>query len=130
MQFLFVVELIEQLKKLDTKTLKQIEFMDDDLIEQLRAVEVKDGKIVGMAELAKKRPEIGMMVSLDHSIYFHNARDFRADEWMCTESQTPWAGEGRGFVMQRIFSKDGKLIASCTQEVGPNSDLCAHCHHR
>jgi hypothetical protein len=26
--------------------------------------------------------EVGMMVSLDHSIYFHNPRAFRADEWM------------------------------------------------
>jgi hypothetical protein len=26
-----------------------------------------------------------MMVSLDHSIYFHNPRAFRADEWMLSE---------------------------------------------
>ncbi|TVY60838.1 Acyl-coenzyme A thioesterase, partial [Lachnellula suecica] len=31
---------------------------------------------------SKGRPEIGMMVSLDHSIYFHEPRRFRADEWM------------------------------------------------
>jgi acyl-CoA thioesterase 8 len=35
------------------------------------------------------RPEIGMMVSLDHTIYFHNPRDFRADEWMLEEMSTP-----------------------------------------
>jgi len=59
---------------------------------------------------------IGMMVSLDHSIFFHNPRGFRADEWLLTEMFTPWAGDGRGLVMQRIWSGDGTLIATCTQE--------------
>jgi acyl-CoA thioesterase II len=61
--------------------------------------------------------EIGMMVSLDHSIYFHNPWAFRADEWMLTEMESPWAGEGRGLAIQKIWSKDGLLIATCTQEV-------------
>jgi acyl-CoA thioesterase 8 len=30
---------------------------------------------------------------------------------------TPWAGDGRGLVFQKMFSRDGKLIASCVQEV-------------
>ncbi|EHY57624.1 acyl-CoA thioesterase [Exophiala dermatitidis] len=59
---------------------------------------------------------IGMMVSLDHSIYFHNPRAFRADEWMLQEMESPWAGDGRGLVFQRIWSKDGTLIATCVQE--------------
>lgn len=57
------------------------------------------------------------MVSLDHSIYFHNPLAFRADEWMLTEMESPWAGEGRGLAIQKIWSKDGVLIATCTQEV-------------
>lgn len=61
--------------------------------------------------------EVGMMVSLDHSIYFHNPRAFRADEWMLTEMESPWAGEGRGLAIQKIWSKDGLLIATCMQEV-------------
>lgn len=61
--------------------------------------------------------EIGMMVSLDHTIYFHEPRKFRADEWMFTEMWTPWSGDGRGLVMQHIYSKDGTLIATCVQEV-------------
>lgn len=60
--------------------------------------------------------QIGMMVSLDHTIFFHNPRAFRADEWMLQEMETPWAGDGRGVVLQRIWSKDGTLIATCTQE--------------
>lgn len=65
----------------------------------------------------EERPQIGMMVSLDHTIYFHNPRDFRADEWMFTEMESPWAGDGRGLVLQKMWSKEGKLIASCVQEV-------------
>ncbi|KAF9883174.1 hypothetical protein FE257_003894 [Aspergillus nanangensis] len=60
--------------------------------------------------------QVGMMVSLDHSIYFHNPWDFRSDEWMLTEMESPWAGEGRGLVVQKIWAKDGTLIATCTQE--------------
>ncbi|KAI9675683.1 MAG: hypothetical protein M1817_001050 [Caeruleum heppii] len=62
------------------------------------------------------RAEIGMMVSLDHTIFFHSPRDFRADEWIFSEMDSPWAGDGRGLVLQRIFSKDGALIATCVQE--------------
>ncbi|KAJ5167397.1 uncharacterized protein N7482_006178 [Penicillium canariense] len=65
---------------------------------------------------AKDRKEVGMMVSLDHSIYFHNPRAFRADEWMLIEMESPWAGEGRGLAIQKIWSQDGTLIATCTQE--------------
>ncbi len=65
----------------------------------------------------KGRPEIGMMVSLDHSIYFHEPRNFKADEWMFTEMSSPWSGDGRGVVQQHMFTADGKLIATCFQEV-------------
>jgi acyl-CoA thioesterase 8 len=60
--------------------------------------------------------QIGMMVSLDHLIFFHNPRAFRADEWMLTEMDSPWAGDGRGLVSQRVWTKDGILIATCVQE--------------
>ncbi|KAI9056111.1 hypothetical protein LZ554_001039 [Drepanopeziza brunnea f. sp. 'monogermtubi'] len=61
-------------------------------------------------------PEIGMMVSLDHSIYFHEPRGFRADEWMFSEMTSPWSGDGRGVVQQHMFSADGTLVATCFQE--------------
>jgi hypothetical protein len=66
-----------------------------------------------------KRPrrEVGMMVSLDHTIYFHDPRGFRADEWIFTENESTWAGDGRGLVFQKMWSRDGRLIASCVQEV-------------
>jgi acyl-CoA thioesterase 8 len=69
------------------------------------------------------RPEIGMMVSLDHTIYFHEPRRFRADEWMFTEMSSPWSGDGRGVVQQHMFSADGTLVATCFQEVSTVASL-------
>jgi acyl-CoA thioesterase II len=67
-------------------------------------------------ELNQSR-RVGMMVSLDHTIFFHNQRLLRADEWLLTEVNTHWAGAGRGLLYQKIWTKDGTLVASCTQEV-------------
>lgn len=60
---------------------------------------------------------IGMMVSLDHTIYFHRPREIRADDWLCSEMETPWAGAERGVVTQRIWNRHGRLVATCVQEV-------------
>lgn len=68
-------------------------------------------------EKHQEKRQIGMMVSLDHTIYFHRPRDVVADEWMFSEMESPWAGEGRGLVLQRIWDKEGRLLASCVQEV-------------
>lgn len=61
--------------------------------------------------------KIGMMVSLDHTIFFHDPFKVKADEWMLTELESHWAGNGRGLAYQKIWTKDGTLIASCVQEV-------------
>ena len=61
--------------------------------------------------------ELAMMVSLSHTIYFHHVENFRADEWIFAEMATPWAGEGRGLVTQKMLTQDGKLVATCVQEV-------------
>ena len=63
------------------------------------------------------RASVGMMVSLDHSIYFHRPREALVDEWLLSENESPWSGEGRGLVTQRIWGKDGRLLATCVQEV-------------
>ena len=53
--------------------------------------------------------------SLDHAMWFHY-HDFRADEWMLYQTSSPWAGQARGFAQGRIFTREGKLIASTAQE--------------
>ena len=68
--------------------------------------------------------KIGMMVSLDHVIYFHRPRDIKADEWMFSEMESPWSGEGRGLVFQRIWNREGKLVATCVQEVSDAAPFC------
>ncbi|KAH6647012.1 acyl-CoA thioesterase [Truncatella angustata] len=80
-------------------------------------IKLNDFEGSGTVESMKGQPEIGMMVSLDHVIYFHNPKKVRADEWMFSEMESPWSGDGRGVVTQRIFSKDGTLLATCHQEV-------------
>jgi acyl-CoA thioesterase 8 len=68
------------------------------------------------AEMTKRDTYMRMMVSLDHTIYFHEPRKFRADEWMFSEMYSPWSGDGRGLVTQSMFSMDGTLVATCVQE--------------
>jgi acyl-coenzyme A thioesterase 1/2/4 len=62
-------------------------------------------------------PTVGMMISLDHAIYFHRPREIRADDWLCAEMESPWAGGERGLVVQRIWNRHGMLVATCVQEV-------------
>ena len=52
--------------------------------------------------------------SLDHAMWFHEA--FRADEWMLYAMDSPWAGHGRGINRGRLFTRDGRLVASTAQE--------------
>ncbi|KAJ4153459.1 hypothetical protein LMH87_009944 [Akanthomyces muscarius] len=59
---------------------------------------------------------IEMMVSLDHTIFFHNQDAVRANDWMVMEMETPWAGQDRGLVLERIWTADGVLVATCIQE--------------
>ncbi|KAL7272454.1 acyl-CoA thioesterase [Rhizina undulata] len=63
-----------------------------------------------------RRGQVGMMVSLDHTVYFHKGDEIKTDEWMLMETESPWAGEERGLVTQRIWNLEGKLVATCFQE--------------
>jgi acyl-CoA thioesterase II len=52
--------------------------------------------------------------SLDHALWFHD--DVRVDEWLLFSTDAPWSGRGRGFNRGMIFTRDGRLVASATQE--------------
>ncbi|QNE17421.1 acyl-CoA thioesterase II [Kribbella qitaiheensis] len=52
--------------------------------------------------------------SLDHALWFH--RPFRADEWLLYDQASPSASGARGFATGRLFSQDGRLVASVAQE--------------
>ncbi|EMP54959.1 acyl-CoA thioesterase II [Marinobacter santoriniensis NKSG1] len=54
------------------------------------------------------------VASLDHAIWFH--RDFRMDEWLLYDKDSPSASGGRGFNRGNFYNRDGVLVASTTQE--------------
>lgn len=95
------------------------EFAEEEASE-IRA-STRDGTLTAnkLSSIIKRRDsrQIGMMVSLDHTIYFHDPLAFRSDDWLLCQMESPWAGEGRGLVMQKIWSRDGVHVATCVQEV-------------
>jgi len=54
------------------------------------------------------------MASIDHAMWFH--RPFRADSWLLYVQDSPSASGARGFNRGLVFTEDGKLVASVTQE--------------
>jgi acyl-CoA thioesterase-2 len=52
--------------------------------------------------------------SIDHAMWFH--RPLRADEWLLYDQVSPSASGGRGFATGRLFTEDGRLVASAAQE--------------
>ncbi|KNC48735.1 palmitoyl-CoA hydrolase [Thecamonas trahens ATCC 50062] len=59
-------------------------------------------------------PQLAMIASLDHAMWFHNP--FRADEWMLYEMESDFAGSGRGVTAGRIYDSAGELKISVVQE--------------
>jgi acyl-CoA thioesterase-2 len=55
-----------------------------------------------------------MMASIDHAMWFH--RSLRVDDWLLYSTDSPSASGVRGFARGNIFSRDGRLVASTTQE--------------
>lgn len=105
-------DMLKKLLEMDDTELQKQSHVDEAAKERIR--QLRDSG--GVSTSPEPVPEIGMMVSLDHTIYFHNPRSFRADEWILSDMETPWAGDGRGLVYQRMYARDGTLIASCVQE--------------
>jgi acyl-CoA thioesterase-2 len=52
--------------------------------------------------------------SLDHALWFH--RPFRADEWFLYDCVSPSASGARGLASGRLFTRDGRHIATAVQE--------------
>lgn len=54
------------------------------------------------------------LASLDHAMWFH--RPFRADDWLLYSQDSPSAAGARGFNRGSVYTRDGILVASVTQE--------------
>ena len=52
--------------------------------------------------------------SLDHAMWFH--RPARADEWLLFAQDVEATGGGRGLAKGRLYTRQGKLAATCVQE--------------
>ena len=55
-----------------------------------------------------------MLASLDHALWFH--REFRMDEWLLYAIESPNAAGARGYSRGKIYTSDGRLVASTAQE--------------
>ena len=55
-----------------------------------------------------------IMASLDHALWFH--REFRLDEWLLYSMDSPNASGARGLARGQLFTEDGTLVASTSQE--------------
>ncbi|KAI8072738.1 HotDog domain-containing protein [Gongronella butleri] len=91
---------------------------DDPKVHACIMAYASDSNLLGTAAHANgvgfPSKKIGMMASLDHSIWFH--RPCRADEWLLYDMHSPLSGEGRGTSFGRIYARDGTLVATTAQE--------------
>ncbi|WP_133406556.1 acyl-CoA thioesterase II [Parashewanella tropica] len=54
------------------------------------------------------------MATIDHSMWFHH--EVNMNEWLLFSIESPSSSGGRGFVKGHFYNKQGKLVASATQE--------------
>eukprot|EP00928_Gymnodinium_smaydae_P052605 TRINITY_DN3661_c0_g1_i2.p1 TRINITY_DN3661_c0_g1~~TRINITY_DN3661_c0_g1_i2.p1 ORF type:complete len:350 (+),score=36.16 TRINITY_DN3661_c0_g1_i2:54-1052(+) len=72
-----------------------------------------DFSLVSTAALAGTEM-FSMGASLDHSMWFH--APFRADEWILYDISSSRARGSRALITGRLFSEDGTLVATVSQE--------------
>ena len=90
---------------------------DDPVLHTCVLTYASDMTLIDTTLLPHGRPwddERLMIASLDHAMWFHGP--FRADEWMLYDQHTPSASGARGLASGRVFTRDGRLIASVMQE--------------
>ncbi|BGP45360.1 acyl-CoA thioesterase [Rhodotorula kratochvilovae] len=61
------------------------------------------------------KPSLGMLASLDHSMYFYDST-VDAHDWLLYYMNSPVTSNGRGLATGRIYKRDGTLAVVCTQE--------------
>ena len=90
---------------------------DDPALHQCVLAYASDFTLLDTALIAHGRfvfdPRL-MLASLDHAIWFH--RKFRADEWLLYAQDSPSSSAGRAFCRGTLFTREGELVASTTQE--------------
>ena len=90
---------------------------DDPAIHRAMLSYASDMALLGTAMLPHGKSWLTdkmQTASLDHAVWLHEP--LRADDWLLYATDSPWAGHGRGFNRGRIFTQDGRLVASTAQE--------------
>lgn len=90
---------------------------DDPALHRLALAYLSDYGLLTTALLrrAVKAPmSEARIASLDHALWIHD--DFRVDEWLAFVTDSPWLGHGRALTRGQYFTRDGRLVASATQE--------------
>jgi len=90
---------------------------DDPLLHQALLAYASDWSLMRVAMLPHGLSfnQSGVQgVSLDHAMWFH--RDFRFDDWLLYQSDSPSLAGARGFCRGSLWSRDGALVASVAQE--------------
>jgi acyl-CoA thioesterase-2 len=98
---------------------------DDELSHKAAVTYLSDLTLLGSTlvphGLAVWSPRL-QSASLDHTLWFH--RPFRADEWLLYDQVSPSASGARGLALGRLFTEDGRLVATVAQEglIRPRTD--------
>ena len=90
---------------------------DDQRLHQCLLAYASDFHLLGAA-LVRHQRQLGagklMLASIDHAMWFH--RPVRMDEWLLYAADSPSASGARGFTRGSLYSRQGVLVASTTQE--------------
>ncbi|CAI5452600.1 unnamed protein product [Caenorhabditis angaria] len=90
---------------------------DDPRLHVAAAAYISDATMIETAlrPHSKKGFIPGMALTLDHSIWMHTD-NFRVDDWLLYENHSTIASGGRSLIEGKLWTKDGRLIFSTTQE--------------
>ncbi|HMK86326.1 MAG TPA: acyl-CoA thioesterase II [Steroidobacteraceae bacterium] len=90
---------------------------DDDALHRCLLAYVSDFNLLDTAMIPHIVPQARTkltVASIDHAMWFH--REARVDEWLLYATDSPSASGARGFARGSVFSRDGRLVASTSQE--------------
>jgi len=90
---------------------------DDEALHRCLLAYVSDFNLLDTAMmphgLSLSSPRL-VIASIDHAMWFH--RSVRVDDWLLYATDSPSASGARGFARGSVFARDGRLVASTSQE--------------
>jgi len=88
---------------------------DDPTIHCAVLAYASDMNLLGTAKHDVSILEVSVIASLDHAMWF-TEKPFRADEWLLYALESPRATDGRGLAYGGVFTREGVLVVTVTQE--------------